>query len=1323
MLTPFSLIVVCSLYMAALIVVAIWGERRAAAGKDLCNNPIVYALSLTVFHTAWTFYGSIGKAASMGMIFLTVYVGATLSVMLWWLILRKMVRIKNVYRVTSIADFISLRYSKSTALAALVTLVCIFGIVPYFSLQLKAILATFDLITGSTGALWEHLDIGLFICAFVILFTILVGVRKLVPTERHQGMVVAMTAASVVKLVPFLAVGAYVTYGMYGGFGDLFSRFAQRPISASLASTQCTPSFYASWTTYLLLSMSGVMFLPRQFHMAVVENVDEKHILTAMWLFPLYMLLINLFVMPVTLAGLMAGYPAQQADNFILMLPLADGQGVLSLLVFLGGFSAATGLIIIGSMTISTMATNHLLLPVIESATFLRGLKRYLLQCRWLTVAMLVFAGYWFQGVVGEFFILVDIGVPSFAAVLQFAPAIIGGLYWKKGNLAGAFLGMAAGFLLWLYTLILPALVQGGLIGHAILDYGPWGITWLRPEHLFYVTGLDAASHSVFWSMFFNVSLYILGSLSFAQDLQERNIAEQFVGALAIGPTPGPVGMEAGIDLAAKMKEIEELYGQYFPPDKSSAMAVGCLSNLRMEAKSKISVAELAELYNEAQIILASSIGAAAAHRAFIKSRVISEQEQSTLKQVYADMIAELKMAPSDLKRRIDYHREREQLLSLQAQELEEKVNERDQEIMQRRIAEQALRDSERRLADIIDFLPDPTFVVNAQGAVLIWNRAAEEFTGAKAEDMLGKDSDECGVPFYGMRRPLLLHMVLTPWRAEQIKPLYVRVVVEGDKIIGESPVRSVSRPHAYTMGMAAPLYDSEGKVIAVIESVRDITELKEGEEELKRHRDHLEELVRERTMELLVAKERAEVANQAKSAFLSSMSHELRTPLNAILGYAQILKRQDNLTDTQRQQLEIVRGCGEHLLSLINDVLDMGKIEAQKMEIEALSFDLSALLGQVFSIAKVKADEKDLGFRYEELTSLPRAVRGDQRKLKQVLLNLLSNAVKYTRRGRVTVRVDYELSSGTFVCEITDTGIGIAPDKLNIIFEPFVQLADAGQVREGTGLGLSITRRLVTLMQGEVAVESEPGFGSTFRVELPLPEVTEGEITRAAAGQAISGYQGTRRSILVVDDNVANISMLVALLEPLGFKIHTAENGREAVSKALELKPDLVLLDLVMPEMDGLGAVQEMRRHRELDRTRVVGTSATVTDSAHRNVFIQQCDDFIGKPVPLELLLDRIAFQLNLKWEVAAAKVAATGVAEKREGEDPVEAPSFEELKQLHKLALMGDMQGVRSWADRLEEQDQKYSRFAEMLRGLAGEFRVKAIVALVEQQMRESS
>jgi len=1305
--------------MAVIFVVALWVERKAAAGKDVGNNPVIYALSLTVYHTAWTFYGSVGKAASTGMLFLAIYLGPMLAVTLWWVVLRKMVRIKNAYKVTSIADFISLRYHKSTAIAALVTLISLFGMVPYIALQLKAIFATFAIVTGGPSSANVH--IGLVIVAFIIVFTIILGVRRPVPTERHQGMVVAMSVEGLVKLIVFLAAGVYVTYGLYGGFSDVFTRFELSPLSRPVTRAQTSSSFYITWLTYLLLAMSAVMFLPRQFHMAVVENFHENHIRTAMWLFPLYMLLINVFVMPIAMGGVLAGFPVQQADNYVLMLPLSSGQPLLALLVFLGGFSAATGMVMIASMTISTMATNHLLLPLIESVRPLAFAKRYLLQCRWATVAVLVLAGYGFERIVGAYFILVDIGVISFAAALQFAPAIIGGLYWKRGNTAGALLGMGSGFLLWIYTLIVPAFVQGGVLARGILDEGPWGLGLLRPEHLMGVTGLDSASHAVFWTMLFNVSLYILASLFVRQKQEELNVAEEYVNALAAGPTPGLLPGDATINLAGKTMGIEKLYNQYFPAGKSAAMIGDCLALAKIERKAKISIAELAELYHEAEILLASSIGAAAAHKAFYKSGIISPSEEKTLKHLYADIISQLKMTPSDLKRKIDYHREREKLLIRQATELEEKIGERDKEIARRGKAEEALRDSQRRLADIIEFLPDPTFVIDAEGKIIIWNRAAEEFTGARAADMLGKGDREYAIPFYGERRPLLVDLALNPSGRERIMGLYPRVTIENGIVIGESPTRSVKRGEAYTLGIAAPLYDSEGKIIAVIESVRDITERKEAEEELKKHRAHLEEMVRERTSELVIAKERAEVASQAKSAFLSSMSHELRTPLNAILGYAQILKRQNNLTDAQRQQLEIMRGSGEHLLALINDLLDMGKIEAQKMEIEEISFDLYELLRQVFNIAKIRADQKDLAFQYEECTALPRCVRGDQRKVKQILLNLISNAVQYTRRGRVMTRVSYDQDGGMFRCEVADTGIGIGADQLETIFEPFTQLVGAGQIREGTGLGLSITERLVTLMQGKVAVESEPGKGSTFRVDLPLPAASGDEVCREVAGQTVIGYRGKRNRILVVDDNLTNASMLVALLEPLGFELVTADNGREALRHARQKPPDLVLLDLVMPEMDGLETAQEMRRLPELDATRIIGITAMVKESARRDAFAAVCDDLMLKPIPLELLLDKIGRHLGLVWETAVPVLPEAAAMETQEPEEPVEVPAPEELSELYELALMGDMQLIRNWAALLEERDQKYRAFAGKLRGLAGKFKAKAIVTLVEQHMRD--
>jgi signal transduction histidine kinase/DNA-binding response OmpR family regulator len=499
------------------------------------------------------------------------------------------------------------------------------------------------------------------------------------------------------------------------------------------------------------------------------------------------------------------------------------------------------------------------------------------------------------------------------------------------------------------------------------------------------------------------------------------------------------------------------------------------------------------------------------------------------------------------------------------------------------------------------------------------------------------------------------------------------------------------------------------------------IGKVRKAEEAVRKLNAELEQRVAERTAELIAAKEQAEDANRVKSVFLSTMSHELRTPLTAILGYTQILKRQNNLFDRQRQQLEIIHTSGEHLLSLIDDILDMGKIEAQKMELEELMFDLPSLLGQVFNIARIKAEEKDLSLVYETSDGLPEYVRGDDCKLKQILLNLLSNAVKYTRRGKVTLRVSYDYGdTGLFRCEVADTGIGIASDKLQTIFEPFTQLAAEGQVREGSGLGLAITKRLVTLMLGRIGTESELGRGSTFWVEVPLPTASAGEIAVKTARVTVTGYRGERKSILLAEDNITNASMLVSMLEPLGFEIITAGNGQVAVNLAIEQRPDLVLLDLLMPVMDGFEAVKEMRRRRELDETRIIGISASATKSMLRDEFIAACDDFAAKPIQLDTLLEKIGSQLRIVWETALPLEPVAVLASERE---TFALPPLQQMNELHELAMRGDMREIQAWASALEKRDNRFSRFADKLRELAKGYKANAILALIEHHLGKTN
>jgi len=554
-------------YLGLLFAVARFGDARADAGKSIISAN-VYALSLAVYCTSWTFYGSVGRATSGGLSFLTIYIGPTLMLMFVGVIV-KMIRISKAQRITSIADFIASRYGKSQLLAGLVTVIAVVGVVPYIALQLKAVAASLEVLLDHSGSSFvlPMLDSTFVIAALLAVFTILFGTRHLDATERHEGMVAAIAFESVVKLVAFLAVGLFVTYGMFGGFSDLFRQAAAAPELARLL--QLDSSRAGTWTALILLSALAIIFLPRQFQIIVVENVDESHLRRAVWLFPLYLVLINIFVLPLALGGLLH-FQGQDfnPDTFVLTLPLSRGAEVLALLVFIGGLSAATGMVIVETIALSTMVCNDLVMPWLLRSQWLgvgerKDLSGILLGIRRAAIVVILLLGYIYFRAAGEAYALVGIGLISFAAVAQFAPAMFGGMYWKQGTHAGAVAGLLGGFAVWLYTLLLPSFAKSGWIDNGFVEQGLWGVEALKAQALFGLSGLDEISHSLWWSLLANIGLYVLFSLNTRPDALEAGQAERFVDVFRHGVRESDARLWRG---TASVEELVGLLERFLGP-------------------------------------------------------------------------------------------------------------------------------------------------------------------------------------------------------------------------------------------------------------------------------------------------------------------------------------------------------------------------------------------------------------------------------------------------------------------------------------------------------------------------------------------------------------------------------------------------------------------------------------------------------------------------------------------------------------------------------------------------------------------------------------
>lgn len=605
MVLTFNILVAVSLgYVAMLFAVAFGAERRAGAeGGSWLRSPLVYTLSLSIYCTAWTFYGAVGYAARSGLEYLTIYLGPSLVMVGWWWILRKLVRIARTQRITSIADLVSSRFGKSSLIGAIVTAIAVAGVTPYIALQLQSISLTFEAFADGLegGEIAADTDfVALWSAAGLALFTIVFGTRNLDPSERHHGIVMAIAVEAVVKLGALLAVGVFVVWGLGGGLEGTLDRIDRAPI----------PMWGGDggrWVGLIFLSAAAFLTLPRMFHVLVVENDGDRHLAVASWAFPLYVLLMSLFVVPIAVVGLERLPEGSNPDLFVLTLPISEGHGGLALLAFLGGFSSATSMVIVATIALATMVSNHIVAPLWLSVRgpdeVARDLRGTILLARRVSVAGVLGLGYLYFQLTGSGVALSSIGLIAFAGVAQILPAMVGGITWRGATAAGAGTGLVVGALVWGWTLFLPSF---GVVPPAVRAGGPWSVAWLRPHALFGIEGIDPLLHALLWSLALNAGSFVLVSLLTFPKPLERLQGAQFVEVFERA-APAPARSRSGAEVEDLLVLAQRVLGG------ETALAL-----FRREAERQGKSGHLPDptplFLQRLERELSGSVGAAAAH-------------------------------------------------------------------------------------------------------------------------------------------------------------------------------------------------------------------------------------------------------------------------------------------------------------------------------------------------------------------------------------------------------------------------------------------------------------------------------------------------------------------------------------------------------------------------------------------------------------------------------------------------------------------------------------------------------------------------------------
>jgi Na+/proline symporter/signal transduction histidine kinase len=1116
MLQGWVVILIALGYIGLLFIIASYGDSARAREGGSPARMMIYPLSLAIYCTSWTFFGSVGLASRTGYDFLAIYVGPMVMIGLATPLIVRVVRLAKAQNITSIADFIAARYGKHQGVAAAVAMIAIIGSIPYIALQLKAvsaslgtILAHLDTTTGMTQPVLG--DIALFVALAMAAFAVLFGTRHIDATEHQDGLILAIATESLIKLVAFVTVGVFVTFVMFDGPVALITQALETPRTAAVLTREPVWSTLAVMT---LLSTVAIVLVPRQFHVTVVENRSESEIRRAAWLFPLYLVLINLFVIPIAMAGLIT-FPRGLVDSdmYVLALPLRAGSEVLAMVAFVGGLSAATAMVIVETVALAIMASNDIVVPfVLQRREAILSRQKdagaILLTVRRIAIFVILVFAYLYYRFAGEAQ-LASIGLLSFAAVAQLAPAFFGGLAWRNGTARGALAGMTAGILVWAYTLLLPSFADAELVGKEILTLGPFGIAWLRPQHLF---GLDLPPlvHGVLWSLALNIFAYVTSSLARAPSAIERLQANLFVPSELAPITPSFRLWRS----AVTVEELTATVARYLGEERthSSFESFAASRRISLDPKQEADF----HLLRYAEHILASAIGAASSR--LVLSLLLRKRTVSTK--------AALKLL-DDANAAIQYNRE--------------------------------------VLQTALDHVRQGIAVFDKDLRLVCWNRQFGEILD------LPLSLTRVGIGLDEILRHNVEQGALGPGRVDEIVHERIKRYLSG----GE-PIRERFAERGLVVETRANHMPDGG----LVTTATDVTPSVEAAEALERANENLERRVKERTEELTRlndalarAKREAEDANISKTRFLAAASHDILQPLNAARLYVTSLVERQGAGD-DAQLVSNVDASLEAVEEILGALLDISRLDSGALRPEISSFRLDELMRQLEVEFAPLAREKGLALTFVAST---RSVRSDRRLLRRLLQNLVSNAIKYTPQGRVLIGA--RLKDGRVRVDVHDTGLGIPWSKKREIFREFHRLDQGARVARGLGLGLSIVERIARVLDHRIDVESKPGRGSRFSITVPLAPALPLE-KKARARRRVDVGQLADVLVLCVDNEPKILDGMATLLGGWGCRVLQAPDLKSALAAVSDAKaaPTGLLIDYHLDSGNGIDAIAALR-------------------------------------------------------------------------------------------------------------------------------------------------